>query len=70
MSSESSVLQVTGHCACGTHRFTIHGRPTNVANCHCGQCRFHSGTPFSTWFTVEEGQYEGDLKEDGFGKGW
>lgn len=62
--TNADTIHATGRCVCGKHQFTVHGRPINVANCHCQQCRSHSGVaPFSTWFTVDKDQYEGSLKE-------
>ena len=33
-----------GHCLCGAVSYTIHGKPTRMAQCHCKDCQRASGT--------------------------
>ena len=47
-----SAAQTSGNiakCACGAAKLQLAAPPTNVINCHCGQCRSFTGSAFTTW---------------------
>jgi len=44
---------LTGHCLCGTVRYTIEGSPFGMYYCHCSQCRRASGSSFATNILVQ-----------------
>ena len=44
----------TGACQCGSVKFTAHGAPKFISNCHCAACRKATGAAFSTWVGFEQ----------------
>jgi len=38
-----------GSCLCGRVRYRIEGPVSNMSNCHCTDCRKHSGAAFVTF---------------------
>lgn len=44
-----SISPYTGACLCGAVRYEITGELQQVAHCHCGMCRRHSGAAFLTY---------------------
>lgn len=47
-----SDTQVTGHCLCGSIRFTAALPSLFCAHCHCSMCRRNHGAAYVTWFAV------------------
>src|SRR5262245_19810432 len=43
---------LAGGCLCGFTRYEVSGTPSDIAHCHCVDCRRSSGAPFVTWVTV------------------
>jgi hypothetical protein len=39
----------SGHCHCGAIRFELAAEPSDVALCHCGDCRRSAGAPVVAW---------------------
>ena len=44
----------TGHCHCGTIRYSISGKMAYSGLCHCSDCRRHSGAPMVAWAAFPE----------------
>jgi hypothetical protein len=44
-----NVIKQQGGCLCGEIRYAIDGAALQVVNCHCVNCRRHSGAPFLTY---------------------
>jgi hypothetical protein len=42
----------TGHCLCGTVKFSYEGEPKWTLNCHCESCRRATSAPMATWLSV------------------
>ncbi len=42
------IADQTGGCMCGAVRFRTAGAPTRIINCHCEDCRRHTGAPAAT----------------------
>lgn len=65
-----------GGCFCGTVRYRIEPRDSEVVNCHCSMCRRTSGAPYVTWILLSDEQFEltqGEpavLKSSGHGTRW
>lgn len=38
----------TGSCLCGSVKFTISGKISNIVYCHCSKCRKAQGSAFAT----------------------
>ena len=38
-----------GSCLCGQVRYRVEGSVSNMSNCHCTDCRKHSGAAFVTF---------------------
>ena len=51
-------------CSCGSLSVRTLGAPTIVAVCHCIECQRRTGSAFgvSTWFNIEQVQFEGESK--------
>jgi hypothetical protein len=47
-----------GQCLCGGVQYQYHGELTEVAICHCGQCKRAQGTPFVTNAPIQSDQFE------------
>ena len=47
-----------GSCLCGGIRYQYHGDITEIAMCHCGQCRRGQGTGFVTNSPVERARFQ------------
>jgi len=48
--------KVSGHCLCGSIRYTVKLPSLVCAHCHCSMCRRNHGAGFVTWFAVPRGQ--------------
>lgn len=46
--------QTQGHCLCGSLEFTVKGKPKWCANCHCSDCRRHTGSAVATFVGFEK----------------
>ena len=44
---------IEGGCLCGGTRYRIEESPTNIADCHCIDCRRSAGAPYVTWGTLK-----------------
>ena len=42
-----------GSCLCGTVKFTVTGKTSNMNHCHCSMCRKIHGSLFATYFNAE-----------------
>lgn len=42
----------SGHCACGSIRYTCTSAPVAMLNCHCRDCQLSSGSPFASGVIV------------------
>lgn len=42
-----------GSCLCGTVKFTVTGKASNMNHCHCSMCRKIHGSLFATYFNAE-----------------
>ena len=53
---------LTGACLCGRLRYRLAPPLTRVNNCHCDQCKRHTGAAFATWVTLptEQVAWEGE----------
>lgn len=40
--------EFTGGCLCGAIRYEVAGKPVNMWNCHCDDCRRSSGASYAT----------------------
>ena len=49
----TSDISATGGCMCGEVRFETTGEPSDVAYCHCSDCRGFTGAPVVTWVVFE-----------------
>ena len=47
--SKDSGRAAEGGCRCGAVAFRVRAEPTEVAYCHCRDCRRSSGAPVSLW---------------------
>ncbi len=47
-----------GQCLCGCVQYTYHGEITEVAVCHCDQCKRAQGTPFVTNAPIQNNLFE------------
>lgn len=54
--SEDSII--TGGCMCGSVRYEATGSPSNVAYCHCSDCRGYTGAPVMVWVAFETTQVQ------------
>lgn len=43
---------MNGRCLCGSVRYRFQAAPKVAVNCHCSQCRRHSGASFLTYVAV------------------
>ena len=43
-----------GSCLCGQVRYRIEGPVSNMSNCHCTDCRKHSGAAFVTFVEAQK----------------
>jgi hypothetical protein len=48
--------EVTGHCLCGSIRFTAQLPSMYCVHCHCSMCRRNHGAAYVTWFSVPRGK--------------
>ncbi len=48
---------LTGHCLCGSCRFTLTGPHNFVGHCHCESCRRATSSPVTTWIGQENGRW-------------
>jgi hypothetical protein len=47
-----SEKEVSGHCLCGSVRYTAQLPSLFCAHCHCSMCRRSHGAGYATWFAV------------------
>ena len=47
-----------GNCLCGTVKFVITGKISNIVHCHCSQCRKVQGTAFATNGIVKSSDFK------------
>lgn len=47
----------SGHCLCGSVRFTFDSPPNWQAHCHCESCRRNCSAPFTSYFGIDHGQW-------------
>ena len=45
-----------GGCKCGNVRYRANGLPSNVAYCHCTDCRGYTGAPTMVWVAFDSDQ--------------
>ena len=55
-----------GGCRCGAIRFTAHGAPRLVANCHCRDCRRATGSAFATLADFERSKVTFNISPKSF----
>ena len=48
---------IKGHCLCGGIRYEYDGEITELAICHCNQCKRAQGTPFVTNAPIALGRF-------------
>ncbi|SMC82083.1 GFA family protein [Rhizobium sp. RU36D] len=52
------MARLSGHCLCGSVRFTISGAVRGALHCHCQACRRATSSPLTTFVTVARSDAE------------
>uniref|UniRef100_UPI0035322D7B GFA family protein n=1 Tax=Pararhizobium sp. IMCC3301 TaxID=3067904 RepID=UPI0035322D7B len=53
MTTETTMLPVTGRCYCGATHIRAETLPTDISYCHCSDCRRVTGAPVAAFAAFE-----------------
>ncbi len=57
-------MNINGKCLCGQIQYLFEASPSDLAYCHCSECRRTLGSAFASYARVKPGSFKWSLGED------